>query len=293
MVLLPAMTALLALVAPLVGAATMLKQGSNSYVVDRNGVERHFGLVVPSEADLKNMDLVEIIYDGARDSTNPNPSPPLVDYSKYMLPIKDQSKCGSCWIFSSISVIEGLINRVADAVHAPRLHAPLSTGEVLDCCLIPVIAQRCDGGEPMAVFAYAQSRGVCPASSYAYHIGFEMCRWHACSESTRVHIRTYGLIRPKTHYDLATALKVHGPLVVGLDASNLHFYDSGLFDNCTTKPNVNHALALVGLVEKDDRLAWKIQNSWGSDFGEDGFVYMPYDEKQDCGLLSLVTFGVI
>lgn len=288
--LLAIFAAMSALLAPLASGATTLKQAPRSYVIDKNGIERYFGLVMPSDEDLRKMNLIEIAYDLGRDS---NLSPSLVDYSSYMLPVKDQSKCGSCWIFSSVSVIEGLINRAAEAVYAPPLHAPLSTGELLDCCLIPVIAQRCDGGEPMAVFAYVQSVGVCPASSYAYHIGFELCQSHACDKSVRTYIRAYGLIRPKTHYDLAVALKVHGPLVVGLDAWNLHSYSSGLFSNCTVNPEVNHAVALVGLVEKDGQLAWKIQNSWGTDFGEDGFFYMPYDETNDCGLMSLVTFGVV
>lgn len=252
------------------------------YVVDGNGIERYFGLHVPSEEDLAKMDLIEVVYRHNYDNSLPD----TVDYTAYMLPVKDQGRCGSCWIFSSVSVVEGLLSRARGQT------VPLSTGEPLDCCLAPVVAQRCMGGEPFVVFAYAQHRGLCPAAAYPYRIDLEACRLHACPESAKAHIRAFGLIRAQTQRDLATALHVHGPLVVGMDASGLHNYTSGLYTNCTATPDVNHALALVGLVERHGQLAWKIQNSWGPGFGEDGFFYMPYGATHDCGLLSLVTFGV-
>ena len=56
------------------------------------------------------------------------------------------------------------------------------------------------------------------------------------------------------------------PLSVGVDASNWSVYKSGVLSTCTS--NINHGVLLVGAT--DDY--WKIKNSWGTSWGEAGFI---------------------
>lgn len=53
-----------------------------------------------------------------------------IDWSKtdYMIPVKNQGACGSCWAFSATSVMEGV-----QAIKDGRPAIELSTQEAVDC----------------------------------------------------------------------------------------------------------------------------------------------------------------
>jgi hypothetical protein len=56
------------------------------------------------------------------------------------------------------------------------------------------------------------------------------------------------------------------PTGVSSDATNWSSYRSGIFNNCGTK--LNHDILLVGLTST----YWKIKNSWGTSWGENGYI---------------------
>jgi C1A family cysteine protease len=56
------------------------------------------------------------------------------------------------------------------------------------------------------------------------------------------------------------------PISVSVDAANWSHYSSGIFNNCGH--STDHAVLLVGVVGG----AWKIKNSWGKTWGENGFI---------------------
>lgn len=57
------------------------------------------------------------------------------------------------------------------------------------------------------------------------------------------------------------------PLSITVDATNWSPYRSGVFNNCAG--NINHAVLLVGT---DATGVWKVKNSWGTGWGESGFI---------------------
>merc|ERR550514_1512830 len=70
----------------------------------------------------------------------------------------------------------------------------------------------------------------------------------------------------------------NGPLVVSFEpAEDFMFYSDGIYSSAGSKPEwerVDHAVLLVGYGEEDGKKYWRIQNSWGPDWGEDGFFRM-------------------
>jgi C1A family cysteine protease len=64
---------------------------------------------------------------------------------------------------------------------------------------------------------------------------------------------------------LAQAIQSH-PVGVSCDATNWSRYSSGIFNNCKT--NLNHDILLVGMTSA----YYKVKNSWGSSWGEQGFI---------------------
>ncbi len=84
-----------------------------------------------------------------------------------------------------------------------------------------------------------------------------------------------------------------GPLAVALDATFLQFYKKGVFDPpslmCSAK-TLNHAVLLVGFGEEKGQLFWKAKNSWGKDFGEEGYFRIARG-KAKCGINAAVALA--
>jgi len=71
----------------------------------------------------------------------------------------------------------------------------------------------------------------------------------------------------------------NGPLAVGIDAASIKFsfYTSGIYtaDECGTA--IDHAVLLVGYGSENGQEYWIMKNSWGSSWGEDGYMRMALD----------------
>merc|ERR1712093_303891 len=70
---------------------------------------------------------------------------------------------------------------------------------------------------------------------------------------------------------LATWLAQHGPIAIGVFASTWKSYTGGIM-NLAACPDFgpNHGVTLVGY-DLDEKY-WLIKNSWGTKFGEDGYI---------------------
>ena len=88
-----------------------------------------------------------------------------------------------------------------------------------------------------------------------------------------------------------------GPVTVAVDAGSLafQFYKRGVFDHperCGT--DLNHAITVVGysnLADSDEGPYWIVRNSWGEDWGEDGYIRIAIrDGEGVCGINMEVTF---
>lgn len=66
------------------------------------------------------------------------------------------------------------------------------------------------------------------------------------------------------------------PISVSVDASNWSKYASGVFEDCDK--SIDHAVLLVGIVDQN----WKIKNSWGTTWGEAGYIRLA--PGNTCGL---------
>jgi len=73
---------------------------------------------------------------------------------------------------------------------------------------------------------------------------------------------------------LKQALCRYGPLAVAVRATRLfQAYKSGVFNERDTG-KVNHGVTLIGW--DDNKEAWLIKNSWGTGWGEKGYMWIVY-----------------
>lgn len=73
----------------------------------------------------------------------------------------------------------------------------------------------------------------------------------------------------------------NGPVSVVVNASNWGIYATGVFNDCIT--SVNHAVLLVAVTPT----YWKIKNSWGPRWGENGFIRIAMGNT--CGVCTAGT----
>ena len=64
-----------------------------------------------------------------------------------------------------------------------------------------------------------------------------------------------------------------GPIACGIAVpAALENYTSGIFEDTTGDQNIVHDVSIVGYGVENGTKYWVVRNSWGSHFGESGFV---------------------
>lgn len=81
-----------------------------------------------------------------------------------------------------------------------------------------------------------------------------------------------------------------GPLAIGITSAPLHWYKSGIVDlppDLCGNEDTDHAVTIVGYGEEDGIKYWNIKNSWGEEWGENGYVRVKRG-KNVCGIATSV-----
>lgn len=91
-----------------------------------------------------------------------------ISWDNIMTPVKDQGKCGSCWAFSTIALVESLY------VKTNSLTLSLSEQEVADCSYEDSY-NGCNGGWPSNALNYILQNEVSLTSAYPYTASDESC----------------------------------------------------------------------------------------------------------------------
>jgi len=190
----------------------------------------------------------------------------LVDWTgKYTTAVKDQGYCGSCWAFSATEQIESDIMRTAGQTIL------LSVEQIVQC---DKTSYGCDGGWTENAYDYVKKAGGIeteasyPYSSYQGTTG--TCKANA--SLNKVTVSAYTKVTGETN--MASYVQKTGPLSICIDASSWNSYNGGVMSSCGKK--VNHCVQAVGV----DTSAgyWKVRNSWGTKWGEQGFIRLAYGQ---------------
>ncbi|VEN36267.1 unnamed protein product, partial [Callosobruchus maculatus] len=87
-----------------------------------------------------------------------------------------------------------------------------------------------------------------------------------------------------------------GPVSVGVDASSFALYGGGVFNpKFCSAIHLNHAVLAVGYGSEDGRGRdfWIVKNSWGTGWGEDGYIRMIRNHLNRCGIASMAYFATV
>nr|XP_019936152.1 PREDICTED: cathepsin L1-like [Paralichthys olivaceus] len=214
----------------------------------------------------------------------------FVDYRTmgYVTEVKDQGYCGSCWAFSTTGAIEGQIYKKTGQLIS------LSEQNLVDCSK-PYGTFGCNGAWMANAYDYVVNNGLQSTSTYPYiSVDTQPCYYE--SRLAVAHIKDYRFIPKGDEQALADAVATIGPITVAIDADHASFlfYSSGIYDEPSCNPNnLSHAVLLVGYASEGGQDYWIIKNSWGSSWGEGGYMRMVRDGSNTCGIASYALYPTL
>ena len=199
--------------------------------------------------------------------------------------------CGSCWAHGSLSSVADRIEiyRKSRGVGGPQVN--LSVQVLLNCA--NEIAGSCEGGDSLGVFQYLHQTGVPSDTCQPYSATdghactpLNICRSCAAganfanddtdsvccavSKPKLYKVSAYGSTE-KSEQAIMMEIYCHGPVAAGINANPIVDYVSGVVQDAS-RDSIDHVVSIVGWgVEKGIKY-WIVRNSWGTYYGEDGFV---------------------
>jgi hypothetical protein len=203
--------------------------------------------------------------------------------------INDQGSCGSCWAFSTTEGVESAV-----FMSSGKLPGHLSVQELVAC---EKQDDGCDGGDIPEAVTYLKKNGMASNSDYPDSSSKSgrtgRCTWNKESVVTVTGMKyaippcTSGNCANQNEEALAAALAKYGPLSICINSGDGQSgdwmpYKSGILKgSCKAKANlIDHCVQLVGYDKSGGY--WKIRNSWGKSWGENGFIRIPYGNQNEC-----------
>jgi len=199
----------------------------------------------------------------------------------------NQGQCGSCWAFSATEAIESQWFLAGN----PLLE--LSQQQIVDC---DTVDQGCNGGDTPTAYSYViKAGGLEKRSDYPYAGVDQTCQFKASLEAAKITDWTY-VTKNKNETEMVQKLYALGPLSICVDAASWQFYFGGVIEwECGNE--LDHCVMITGYDDAYEWIAgtvaiWKIRNSWGTDWGYDGYLYVARNSDL-CGVADEVTLPLV
>lgn len=181
--------------------------------------------------------------------------------------VKDQGSCGSCWTFSTTGALEGRakLKTGGDLVE-------FSEQELVDCAGSYGDNGGCKGGDMSQAFEYIVDNGLATEKDYPYVARNNPCKSKSIARAVKI-TGCVNITRDDSN-ELLEALAT-GPVSIAVTAGNINFqyYRSGILKNCgSTTAELDHGITLVGAGMEGSEAYWIAKNSWGSRWGDSGYI---------------------
>jgi len=227
--------------------------------------------------------------------------PDLVDWVKAgaVTPVKNQGQCGSCWTFSTTGAMEGAWTKKTGKL------VSLSEQQLVDCAGGRYGNHGCNGGLMDNAFKYIADNGISSEETYPYTSGVKPLINNKCNSTISISILPNEVVgcydvQPNNQLALKQAVALYGPVSVAIEADMKIFqsYSSGVvtdMDFCGQ--NLDHGVLVVGYGTENGLKYWLVKNSWGPDWGINGYIKLGRSELSDdagvCGIAKQASFPLV
>ncbi|KAH8336350.1 hypothetical protein KR059_003794 [Drosophila kikkawai] len=207
--------------------------------------------------------------------------------SGYVSSVKHQGNCNSCWAFSTSGLLE------AHLAKKTGKQVSMSPKHLLDCVNTN---SGCYGGWVSYALNYTRDNGISAWESYSpYKPQNEPCDYKP--KSNQISPRGYVILKPDEK-EMAEVVYNIGPVTISLDHlySEFYEYSRGVLSipKCRNKRIfLKHSMLVVGFgTDPEGGDYWLIKNSFGKNWGEDGYVRLARNADNMCGVASLAQYPV-
>jgi len=234
---------------------------------------------------------VEELLAGEQSPGATNPSPQIMssnrsrcatrramNYDSYLPNIRNQGNCGSCWAFAGGGIVD-----INYRIRYGR-RANVAEQELVDCAggLANGVIDGCNGFYIESTMLHLQLDGVAWEDRYDYEAR-DTGRCRNPNFSYKISAWGWAGLGYSSKEQIKDALCRYGPVATTLEVTDeFQAYTSGVFSDKPRSrygliPSINHAVIIVGW--DDDKGAWRVRNSWGRGWGEDGYAWVKYDHN--------------
>lgn len=205
------------------------------------------------------------------------------DWRNITTATRDQNVCGCCWAMVATEMCESYQRQVK------KINTKLSVQNLISC---DSANYGCDGGFVDLAGNYINSTGLVTDATYPFVSGStassENCYSYAAKKTKcpKVITETYEYTDRSGNCNRLKQLLQYGPVGIYMmaDDNGFYQYSSGVFSTNTlqgtTDTSVDHAVLAVGVTTVNGVEAFIIQNSWGTSWGQNGFVYVKTSGNQ-------------
>lgn len=174
-----------------------------------------------------------------------------------------------------------------------------SAQQLVDCA-DDIDGRGCHGAFTYAAYNYVQRNGIVTNETYPYKAK-EMCAQNKCKKLGSK-MKTIGYVPiDQNEAALKDAVCRFGPVPIIINISSLrfgHYHGPDLYRDSESEPcsknpeHGNHAMLLVGYsVDKETKEPyWIVRNSYGRNWGVDGYVRLPRDGSNFCGIANMASY---
>lgn len=216
--------------------------------------------------------------------------------------ILDQGGCGSCWAIAASTTLQGhyeihhgesrtfAVQEMLACIPNPQECGGKGgcKGATLELAMDYVLKKGCDEEHQMP---YQARDTTCPKtikttpqtvlarSPAQNNQGLGMVGWEKLKENA---------------YDPLMLAMQDGPVGVSVAASGWYAYSFGIYNGCPKDAIIDHAVVLIAYGQDRGTKYWKIQNSWGSAWGEEGYMRLVRrsdGEENWCGIDNKPELG--
>ncbi len=186
----------------------------------------------------------------------------------YVTSVKNQGQCGSCWAFSAVGQVESWW-----LIENNRPDTTLDLSEQI--LLSGTNAGSCEGGRPADALEWIKRNGIPPEWCFEYAAADTIP-----PDSAYAEWKSYAYTIPGWNYitndkpdvnNIKYAL-MHHPVSACFEVyTDFSYYFDGIYEPAEISSSTGtwHAVLIIGWNDADS--CWICKNSWGSDFGINGY----------------------
>lgn len=202
-------------------------------------------------------------------------------------PIRNQAQCGSCWAFGATETLSDRFciasNKSIDVILSPQW--------LVSC---DKFAFGCNGGNLWQSWQFMKTTGVVVDSCLPYtsqNGTVEACpsKCKDGSDIKKYHAKEGTIAFLSNPQSIQVDLMQYGPVDTGMEVyEDFMNYNGGIYKHTSGKLLGGHAIKIIGWGQQNGENYWIVANSWGTDWGLDGFFLIAFGQ---CGIDSDAVSG--